>query len=620
MKILSVIERLSFAAALGLGVATAVAVDGTLLGPENSTQAWLTDANWSGGSYPGEINNAGSLNPDLATIANASLVTIDFSAPGANGQLTLGAIIVSRTNNSTTVRPSSGVGTLTLNGDTVNGSSNTILSSLGRGFGGFSLGDSTAMFTAVRLGGLTNVIQVASGKVISIGSVISERTADSGIIITSDTGQALGVPGGVSAYGQNTFSGPVRIENGMEWNLANASQSLGLSPPNASNLTLDNGALSGSSVRIGRLFTLGPGGGRLFANLGTTESGPFAFTNTGAISFEGSGARSLTLSGRSTSLGGRAYGALSPSLSDAPGGGVTSLIQTDYSLWTLTGSNTYSGTTTIYDFGVLELKGNGSIANSPVITVNPGDLKVSGVTGGANFDGVRFALANGQTLTGNIGGVRGAMDVPAGAAISPGVGGVGIGELATDDIIFTSPNALLDMEVSLAGGMAADYLRVFGGLDLGGATLRVTLLDAPATSAASQTFLLIWHDGSEAITNQFGTVNLVGSNADRYQVSLDYAFNGTDELGRVGNGNDLAITLTPAIRPSSFSLSISVTNGIATLTWPSVSNQTYWVQYKNALTNANWDDLPGEVIATGSNASKTDTTGTKTRFYRVKTQ
>lgn len=299
---------------------------------------------------------------------------------------------------------------------------------------------------------------------------------------------------------------------------------------------------------------------------------------------------------------------------------MTSLIQTDYSLWTLTGSNTYSGTTTIYDFGVLELKGNGSIANSPVITVNPGDIKGSGVTGGANFDGVRFALASGQTLTGNNGGVRGAMGVRAGATISPGVSGGAIGSLATDDIIFTSPNARLDMDVSLAGEMNADYLRVFAGLDLGGATLKVTLLNAPATPTASQTFLLIWNNGSDAITNQFGTLNLVGANAGNYQITLDYAFNGTDALGRVGDGNDLAITLTPASTPSQFSLSISVTNGMATLTWPSVSNQIFWVQYKNTLTNVNWDELPDEVIATGTTTSKTDPVGPDTRFYRVRTQ
>lgn len=64
--------------------------------------------------------------------------------------------------------------------------------------------------------------------------------------------------------------------------------------------------------------------------------------------------------------------------------------------------------------------------------------------------------------------------------------------------------------------------------------------------------------------------------------------------------------------------SIRVTNGVATLTWPAISNQTYRVQSKSSLTNANWTDLPGDVVATGTNAAKTDGPGADGRFYRVK--
>lgn len=625
MKKLSMIERLvGFAAIMGLGVIPSLAADATLLGTPNSTRAWLSGANWSGGSYPGEIRNAESFNVDVATITNALIVPINFSASGANGQLALGAIVVNRNDGSynydVVVKPDFGaVGMLTLNSVTVNGMPNTILANLGTSGASFQLGDissQTAKFTAVRLGGLTNVIQVAFGKRITIaeGTIISERIAGSGILLTSDSGQMLG--GGVFGMGaQNTFSGPLRIENGTKLNLL-GSHSLGLSLPTASNLTLDNGALRGRNFRIGRLFTLGTGGGRLYADSSTHQSAPFALTNNGAIGFEGVGARTLTLSGDPRSAG-YTCGALSPSLGDAPNGGVTSLVQTDQSFWTLTGSNTYSGTTTVVDYGILELKDNGSIANSPSIILNPGNLQVSGVTGGANWDGARFALASGQTLKGKNGGVYGAMGVRAGAAISPGLG---IGNFVTEHIVFSAPSALLDMEVSIGTTMDADDLSVFGGLDLGGATLKVTLLDAPAIPNTNQTFLLIRNDGTEAITNHFGTVNLVGVNADGYQVSLDYAFTGTDSLGRVGDGNDLAIMLVPVTVPPLFSLSISVTNNVATLNWPSINNQAYVVQYKNSLTNADWDELPGVVIATGTNTSTTDVTEERTRFYRVKMQ
>jgi hypothetical protein len=60
-----------------------------------------------------------------------------------------------------------------------------------------------------------------------------------------------------------------------------------------------------------------------------------------------------------------------------------------------------------------------------------------------------------------------------------------------------------------------------------------------------------------------------------------------------------------------------MTNGVFTLTWPSISNATYRVQSNTSLTRTNWIDLPGDVTATSTNASKTDTPGGAARFYRV---
>ena len=55
----------------------------------------------------------------------------------------------------------------------------------------------------------------------------------------------------------------------------------------------------------------------------------------------------------------------------------------------------------------LALTGAGSFAGSPTIMVNSGTtLNVSGVTGGANHDGTRFALASGESLILLVDGVR----------------------------------------------------------------------------------------------------------------------------------------------------------------------------------------------------------------------
>jgi hypothetical protein len=73
---------------------------------------------------------------------------------------------------------------------------------------------------------------------------------------------------------------------------------------------------------------------------------------------------------------------------------------------------------------------------------------------------------------------------------------------------------------------------------------------------------------------------------------------------------------TPTVPP--VIQSITLRDGIATVTWSSVAGQTYRVQYKNSLSDSTWTDLPPDVTATGPTASKTDDVGSQAqRFYRV---
>jgi len=62
--------------------------------------------------------------------------------------------------------------------------------------------------------------------------------------------------------------------------------------------------------------------------------------------------------------------------------------------------------------------------------------------------------------------------------------------------------------------------------------------------------------------------------------------------------------------------SISVAGNLVTISWTSIANQTYRVQYKNNLSDPTWTDLAPDVTASGSTASTTDTTIAQ-RFYRV---
>lgn len=67
--------------------------------------------------------------------------------------------------------------------------------------------------------------------------------------------------------------------------------------------------------------------------------------------------------------------------------------------------------------------------------------------------------------------------------------------------------------------------------------------------------------------------------------------------------------------------SIEDTGGGINLVWDSTPAQKYRVQYKAALGQIGWTDLPGDVTASGSSTSKTDTSAGANllRFYRVET-
>ena len=63
----------------------------------------------------------------------------------------------------------------------------------------------------------------------------------------------------------------------------------------------------------------------------------------------------------------------------------------------------------------------------------------------------------------------------------------------------------------------------------------------------------------------------------------------------------------------------NVTSSGTTVSWVSVSNFTYQLQYKTNLTDSPWTAVPGNVVASGTTASQTDATvpANTSRFYRI---
>jgi hypothetical protein len=83
-------------------------------------------------------------------------------------------------------------------------------------------------------------------------------------------------------------------------------------------------------------------------------------------------------------------------------------------------------------------------------------------------------------------------------------------------------------------------------------------------------------------------------------------------LTSVGTTTAAITAPAPLLLPLTFA---GTTNVV--ITWSTVSNGLYRVQYKSDLNATTWTDLIGDVLASGSTASKTDIKTATNRFYRV---
>jgi hypothetical protein len=64
--------------------------------------------------------------------------------------------------------------------------------------------------------------------------------------------------------------------------------------------------------------------------------------------------------------------------------------------------------------------------------------------------------------------------------------------------------------------------------------------------------------------------------------------------------------------------SIVASSGSVTISWSAVAGTRYRVQFKSALNDPSWSDLPEDVTSAGTTAAKTDSMLSETqRSYRV---
>ncbi|WP_395753761.1 autotransporter-associated beta strand repeat-containing protein [Prosthecobacter sp.] len=311
-----------------------------------------------------QYTGAGSSTDHLFSISNSG-ATLDASGTGAVNFTNTGAMafLSGQTN----------AKTLTLTGS--NTGSNTLAAAIGDNVGATSLtksgagtwvltgsnsysGTTTISAGVLQIGNGGTSGTLGSGGVTDNGNLTFKRSDTVSVANTiSGTGSVTQAGTGTTTLSAtNSYTGATSITAGVLsiTSIANggSTSNIGASTSAATNLVLNGGTLqyTGGAGTTDRLFSVGTSGGTL------DSSGSFGitFSNSGSMGFNGqSGARTLTLTGTSSFISNQIAAVIGDN------GGATSLVKTGTGGWVITGTNTYTGTTTI-DSGSLTVGANGS--------------------------------------------------------------------------------------------------------------------------------------------------------------------------------------------------------------------------------------------------------------------
>jgi len=391
----------------------------------------------------------------------------------------------------------SGSGTQTLSGNQINYTGATTLSG-----GTLVLQDTTAFGSPITVSGTgtLNSVRTALG-LAGRNPMLGPNVSGTGVLNINNSGS--GLAGGWTTVGVAnglTMSGTININSGT---LAR------------DNTTVNNiNTTATVNVAAGAAFGAGRGGNSTIGALnGAGDVGTFwSGTNAGSITFgngDGSGSFSGVIRGNgSSAVDGNAEG------------GVTSVIKIGTGTQVLSGINTYTGTTLV---SAGELRVNGSIVTSSLVTVSPGaTLSGSGITGPIAF------TAGSSLRPGN----------------SPGILNTG------------SASSSADLYIEIGGPAAGngsgfhDQINTTGSLTLDGGLLAISLIDSYIPNR-NDTFDIWLNDGSDSILGAGTFTGLPeGSQIAIPETSGGLLDNDYWLITYAGNtGNDIRLTYVP--EPSS---------------------------------------------------------------------
>ena len=388
--------------------------------------------------------------------------------------------------------------------------------------------------TIVLGNGTTNNIDAQSSLFFEYNGVIGEENG-AGAASSMRFGIAGTREGTVKLGGLNTYDGSSTIVAGtLEIsNIADGGQASGIGQSGnaASNLVI-GGTLryAGTNASTDRLFSLGASG----AGTIDSGSGTLAFTNTGAVGYA-----ATNLSRHDLTLTGSGQGTLALALVNDVHNDPLHIVKNGNGTWTLSGSNDYTGTTTIAG-GTLQISADanlGRVAGSEgLVFNNGGTLKTTGsltnsrlvaMTGAGTVDtdgnAVEFsgAMSGSGALTKNGAGtltLSGASTFAGGTVLNTGTlrlgsaTGAGTGAITQSN---GSSKLVIDTTGTVANAMSIYNITTLQNVTLtGDKTLNNATFDVAANTTYTESGQLSGDGGLDKIGA--GTLVLAGTTNNTY--------------------------------------------------------------------------------------------------------
>ena len=363
---------LPLATSLLLSIPAMAGAINTFTGGTSGTGAGLnTDGNWSPGLAPTSITGTGSYTDLLFNSPINALTDSSSNIHGQSWNVTNGA--------SYTITPSSAAVSTLRAGTTGNATVKEVIAPFTNAVSNvaqdlvyltnssnlsIAVGISTGATFQIRQSGKINI---SAGSKFTVDLPVSYNGNSSGTSDLTFTGQGTTVF--TSLTGSYTGSTTISAGTLKASSLKNVSTASSLGAPALAKATI----AIGGATNTGALEYTGTGDStnRVIDLAGTTggatltQSGSGALVYASAMTATGAGSKTLTLSGSSSGTG-----ELAGAIVNNSAGNTTSLVKSGSGTWTLSGANTYTGSTTV-NGGTLTLK-SAYLANTSDITVATG--------------------------------------------------------------------------------------------------------------------------------------------------------------------------------------------------------------------------------------------------------